>query len=555
MHRQELSTVVPYVVALGSLGLLLALLAGAPAAHAHATLLKSEPASQAVQQAAPEQVVLTFSERVSLKLGGVEVFAPSGARVGRPATANGSQVSAAVHAENRGTYAVSWRVISADGHPIRGAFTFSVGKQSSSSAAKRVFAEAETDRPLGIAFGTVRFLYILGILVAVGGVMFAAVIAPSRPLRLVAPALAVVIAASVVGFFLQAAIASNVGVLDTLDGDVVSAQLSTLYGNAAVLRIVLAALCLAALRLAGPLRWGDRPTRVMVAGVFVALALSQSVAGHAMATTPVALRLPLDMLHVLFAAVWFGGLVQLYRYARSEDASGTAIARYSRLALVSVAVLVSTGTYAALAESDLSLDALGTAYGRILLAKIVLFVLILPIANLNRTRHVPGIVAAVPESALMLQRFVRFELATLFVVLGLTAWLIETTPTRHALHKASAPSGPVNEVQKLPSGARLRLTIEPGRVGPNAIAVRVSTAAGAPDAAVDEVRLTGTLKQRKINQLPVKVRRRRAGVWTVAREALPLAGRWRFDVAVRRGEFDEETTRVDVDVASPAGQP
>lgn len=547
MHRRTPLVTAPLL----ALGLLLA---NAPAAEGHAVLLKTEPASRGLVQEPPEEVTLSFSERVNLKLGGVDVFAPSGARVSRPAAVEESRLVSPVHAEKRGTYAVSWRVISADGHPVRGAFTFSAGRQTASSAAKRVLADAKTDRPLAIGFGVVRFLNIFGLLVAVGGVVFAAVVAPRWQPRFVVPALVLVIVASVAGFFLQAAMAADVGVLDTLDGDIIDAQLSTLYGNAIVLRIVLALLCLTALRLSLPLRSSDAPTRLLVAGVFVALAFSQSISGHAMATTPVALRLPLDMVHVLFGAAWLGGLVQLHRYVGSENVRGAAVARYSRVAFVSVLVLVSSGTYGALAESDLSLDALDTAYGRVLLAKICLFALTIPIANLNRTRHVPAIVAGTLAAPSLLRRFVRFEIATLFVVVGLTAWLIETTPTRHALHRTSEAAGPVNEVRALPSGSRIRLTIEPATVGANAISVRVRTAAGSLDTSVDRLRLTGSLRRRRISQLPLELKRRVPGLWTARGQVLPLPGRWRFDISLRRGEFDEERTHVDADVSRPANQ-
>jgi len=542
MHRRSLLVIAPFLA-------LSLLLTGAPAAQGHAVLVKTEPVSRGLVQEPPAEVTLTFSERVNLKLGGVEVFAPSGARVSRPAAVEESQLVSPIHAEKRGTYAVSWRVISADGHPVRGAFTFSVGRQTASSAAKRVVADAKTDRPLAIGFGVVRFLNIFGLLIAVGGVVFAAVVAPRWPPRFVTPALAIVIVASVLGFFLQAAVAADVGVLDTLDSDIIDAQLSTLYGNAIILRIVLAILCLTVLRLSLPLRWGDAPTRLLVAGVFVALAFSQSISGHAMATTPVALRLPLDMVHVLCAAVWLGGLVQLYGYVASNSVKGTAVARYSSVAFVSVVVLVSSGTYAALAESDLSLDALDTAYGRILLAKICLFALTLPIANLNRARHVPAIVAGTPEAPSLLRRFMRFEVAILLVVLGLTAWLIETIPARHALHRVSEAAGPVNEVRVLPSRARVGLTIEPAGVGANAITVRVRTANGSPDTSIDALRLTGSLGRRKITQLPLGLKRRARGLWTAKDQVLPLSGRWRFDIALRRGEFDEERTHVDADIS------
>lgn len=77
------------------------------------------------------------------------------------------------------------------------------------------------------------------------------------------------------------------------------------------------------------------------------LAMSTSIAGHAMATEPNGLRVPLDMLHVLAAAAWVGGLLALYHYCTTDHVQAPAVVRYSRLALGCVVVLIATGTFAA----------------------------------------------------------------------------------------------------------------------------------------------------------------------------------------------------------------
>jgi copper transport protein len=227
--------------------------------------------------------------------------------------------------------------------------------------------------------------------------------------------------------------------------------------------------------------------------------------------------------------------------------------RYSRVALVSVGVLVATGIFAALAESGISLRALvETGYGRILLGKIGLFGLTLPIANVNRTRNVPAIVAGTVHAPHALRRFVRYEMLILVTVLGLTAWLVDTVPARHAVHQvAAAPAGPVSETRTLPSGARVTLSIDPAAVGPNAVVVRVVTATGEPDTSVSGLTLNANLMSRNVDRLPLEVKRRAPGRWQGSGLAIPLAGNWRFDIALRRGEFDEERTHVDAEIAAP----
>jgi copper transport protein len=525
-------------------------LSAAPRAHAHAVLLGTEPTLQALVADPPHEVELTFSEQVSLKLGGVEVFGPAGGLVSSgPAVAAGNRVSVPISSEAPGTYAVSWRVISADGHPIRGAFVFSAGRRSESTAVKKAFAAAKTDRGLSIAFGVARFGYLAAILIAAGAAIFSAVVAPRWSPRLIGPALGAVIGWSVVGFFLQTAIAADISLWDAFNRDVLEDELSTLYGNAAVVRVTLAVLGLALLRLIRPLGETDRVARVALAGVLVAMAAGQSLSGHAMAASPTAIRLPLDMLHVVAAAAWFGGLVQLYRYVSRDPVDPAAVVRFSKLALTCVITLVATGTYATLVESDVSLSALvDTTYGRILAIKLGLFALTMPIANVNRTRNVPAIVAGATNAPAMLGRYVRMEMAVLTAVVIFTAVLIETVPARHAQHKLKAPAGPIAETRTLPSGARATLTIDAGTAGPNTITVGVRTRAGRPDTGVDEITLTGSIAKRKIAALPLALKRVGPGRWRGAGRVLPLPGRWRFEIAIRRGEFDEERAKVDADI-------
>jgi copper transport protein len=106
------------------------------AALAHAELLGTVPGADEVVQESPDTITLTFSEPVSVSLGGVRVYAPDGSRADDgEAEARSSRVSVPVRASARGTYAASWRVLSADGHAVSGAFVFHVGERGGSAAA------------------------------------------------------------------------------------------------------------------------------------------------------------------------------------------------------------------------------------------------------------------------------------------------------------------------------------------------------------------------------------------------------------------------------------
>ncbi|MGD8199186.1 copper resistance protein CopC [Ornithinimicrobium sp. W1679] len=116
---------------LGLLGLLLPLLLVAAPAAAHTTLLSTDPVADSVRTLPPEIVTLQFSAPVDVELGGLRVVGPDGDRVDDDTTTGdgGTTVTAEVDADEAGTYAVSWSVVSTDSHVISGSFVFHVQEE------------------------------------------------------------------------------------------------------------------------------------------------------------------------------------------------------------------------------------------------------------------------------------------------------------------------------------------------------------------------------------------------------------------------------------------
>lgn len=117
-----------------SAAVLLALL-GIPAS-AHARLLASDPADAATVDSAPLEVVLRFSEEVSADFASVEVTAPDGSRVDaeEPAVRGDHVYTRLLPLTQPGAYTVSYRVVSADSHPIEGTTTFTLAEGAAAPA-------------------------------------------------------------------------------------------------------------------------------------------------------------------------------------------------------------------------------------------------------------------------------------------------------------------------------------------------------------------------------------------------------------------------------------
>ncbi|MBC7462394.1 MAG: copper resistance protein CopC/CopD, partial [Thermoleophilia bacterium] len=315
-----------------------ALLLAPAVAGAHSRVLFSDPADKAVVPTAPQQLRLLFSANVTVQRGSIQVFDPDGRRVdsGPPATPGAATlVTQRLKAAARGTYGVSYRVSSEDGHVITGTLSFSVGASGAESDAARTATNdaAHVDRGLQAAFSTTRFIEVLALLVAAGGGLFACLIAPGWRPRWVIGALVVLLVSYASGYVLNAALAHGDGLAGAFDWDAIRASQDTPFALSVRIRALVAVVAIGpafvlraqADRLAPVARW-------LLAIVFAGLAASMSITGHAVTTSPIELRMPIDMMHVIAAAIWIGGLVQLPALAPVVHQHVDWIRRFSRAA-------------------------------------------------------------------------------------------------------------------------------------------------------------------------------------------------------------------------------
>lgn len=415
---------------------LCAVIGGTPsAASAHASLETSSPADNAVLETAPAEVELRFTSPVTAAKGSVTVFGPDAkeAQTGTPSEReDGKVVIQEVGVTGPGTHAVAYRFTSDDGHTITGSLTYHVGTKSQAGDVARLGKrQAQIDRSVATGFAAARGVAVLCLLLAVGGAIFSVVLVPAWRPRYLVRILVILLAALGVSIVLDAALVQGSGVRDALTGDGIRESLTNPFGSATLVTASLAVLALAAATLVRSGGTGvPMASRAAVLLVFGGLAASLSLAGHAAVDEPVALRLPLDVAHVLAASIWIGGLLQLGAMAHSAQAHLEGIARFSRVAFASVMVLLGTGAYATFSELGLSPHELwDTQYGRLVLAKLVLYTGTMPLAWLNMTLYVPTVQRHPERASHLLRQYVWRELFLLVVVVGLTGWLITSDPT------------------------------------------------------------------------------------------------------------------------------
>jgi copper transport protein len=496
-------------------GVLAALFASAGQAAAHAALLGTQPAPSAVVATAPSSVTLNFGEPVQVNSQGIRVLGPDGSTVddgqAGPVDGRADTVGVAIEARAPGTYTVSWHVQSADSHPVSGAFTFSVGHATVAAATVNT-----GDPVVAVLYWIFRVLGYVAFAGLAGSLGFLFLCWPNGSVdrRPIWGSWAALAFATVADALLQGPYGAGLGLDHVLDGGLLAVTLGIPLGTGLVLRLSL--LALTAPMIADAFARGRRTIATLLLN---GLALTWSMSGHAAGPA----RLPADVLHLDAMALWVGGLAVIL-LAKPPPA---AIARFSRVAMASVAVLIATGLF----QSWQQLSSLDTAYARLLAVKVGVVLAILCAAWFSR-RWLRSRPAAVRRSVLV-------EAIGAVVVLAMTAALVTTDPGSPAL----TAEGPLAFDTGGPHGqGRLQIGIVPGTVGPNIIAVTVTDSTGMR---VDVAGLTAALSMpdKGIGPMAVPIRRTgmAMGAYRAGSTELPFAGRWRLAITVRTSDFDETT--------------
>ncbi|MFF5106262.1 copper resistance CopC/CopD family protein [Streptomyces sp. NPDC000134] len=380
-----------------------ALFAAAGPAAAHAALTGSDPRQGAVVDRAPARVSLTFSESVSVADDALRVLDPRGKRVDRgdPSNVSGTTYGVSLHSGlPDGTYTVTYQVVSADSHPVSGAFTFSIGAPSETSVPAG--GEAAGGGSVGWLYGFARYVAYAGFVVLVGGAAFVLACWPRGSgvravQRVVVSGWLALTAATLAMLLLRGSYTGSGTAGDIFDLGLLGEVLQTKTGAALVSRLLLlaaAALFVAVLFGAYDKREDDEKRDLTfglaVGGTVVAagLAATWAMSEHASVGLQAGLAMPVDVLHLLAVAAWLGGLtallVALYRAPAATPVDASAVRRFSKIAFGSVVALVVTGGYQSWRQLGSWSAFTDTRYGQLLLAKIGLVAVLVGIAYLSR---------------------------------------------------------------------------------------------------------------------------------------------------------------------------
>ncbi len=516
------------VLLAGLLGGIVLAVAGVPGrvASAHARLTSSSPAANAVLEAPPTQIVLTFDEDVVASTASVRLFDQRGAaqRVGTVASAGDpTSLAAPVSGLGTGPFVVVWQVASADGHLVDGAFAFQVG------AAGRVDNQALIDRVLAGAGGSAavvrladafRLLSMLGLVICVGAGGWAATTGAavaaarrSRALLWVGAVLALVGALELLVWYGVRLRAGAFGDGFHLLG--LRQALTTHAGQLYLLRAGMAAVWVVLLLAAA--RRTEGWWRIL-GFVSAAVALvTYSASGHPNATHPASLWIAVDLIHLAAVTVWLGGLV-LFAVDRRwfDESTGAVVRRFSTAATITVPLVVVTGVAQTWKLAGGFHDPTATTWGRYLLAKLALATVLVTIGGVSRW-------ALRRLDLASIRRTVAVEAVLAVAVVGVAAGLVSAAP--RAGVPARATSATLTE-----AGLIVDVNVGPGRVGSNELHVIITPPGGSLQPVLAaEARAANA--DRQLPNAPIALQRlgpnHYSGSWIV-----PASGSWTLQIIV-----------------------
>jgi copper transport protein len=517
-------------------------------ATAHAVLMDSAPKASQVLESSPAEVSVTFNESVGAIF--FRVLDRAGKEVGKPGEIrlDGTRMIMPLGEPlANGTYLMTYRVISADTHPVGAAIVFAVGEPiAAMSAAGQADGGGTTRWTWAVAAN--RWLLYATMLLAAGSALFVLLLPAAAPVTAAALAqgrIAAILAALAyllsIGFGGAEMVLGGAGAL--FSGATWARGLqSTLAPSAAIGVPAMLLLAWAFGRREGPPR--PLPLAVGAAGAIA----SFLVTGHAATAPPVWMMATVVAVHLACTAFWLGSLVPL---ARSTSVlpvreAGGFMTAFSRVAVVAVVAVLLSGLLISWVQLGSVSNLLGNDYGRNLRLKLVLVLAVIGIALWNKFRLTPALERGEGPAGARIRRTISVEYALYLLILAAAVALTVTTPPRAIAAQGGvdpdrsamgAGAGYSTTVQG--DGYALQIEVTPARPGENMIMATVKDASGQPVTTLAGLEIVAALESAGISDLRVKGESVGNGMWHVTIKDMIIPGEWTLGVEAFVTDYDK----------------
>lgn len=510
------------VAALASTVLALTFIPGI--ASAHAILESSIPEASALLASSPKEIRLDFDEQVEATLGDVRIYDSEQREVANSNTVRSvsdtSVVTAEVPTLKNGVYVVVWRVVSADGHPVTGAFPFEIGTKSTGTSAallEEVLSRTETTSPLGNPMSILRLLGFLGLLLLIGCVslLWRSPLLGNARIGKTLRYSSVSIAVSSLGLLLmQGPYTAGKSWGSLFDSFLIGEVMQTRLGLALFIRAICAfAWGVIALTASASV---SRRWRISVVTTAVITITTYAASGHQSAGTLPGIFVPLDMIHLVAISTWVGALLALAVVSKDNNVENEA-KRFSQMATWSMPVVVVTGVVQGLHLLGGISTITQTHFGKLLLLKTLLVGAVVVFGSKARAKLQLGSFSSIAK-------IIRRESALVVLVLAVTSLMVAQSPN-------AKPATPISySATKVQNGIVAELSVVPAVVGTAEVHV-VLTPPGGSLTPVESVTVQFDLPSRSIPAIPVSMTEIGPNHW-IGIVQFPFSGAWNMNTRV-----------------------
>ena len=492
--------------------------------------------------AAPTQAQLQFNEPVSPLV--LKIIQPDGSALNIDpqdikTLSDGLQISLP-DLRQQGPHALSWRAVSADGHPVGGSVAFSIGVWAAAPAS----AESVHYARDGLIW-LLRLFWYMGLFFGIGLTAVQSIHAPAGDMaRLGQRWLALGGAAAVLSLGMLGVDALDTRLSGLLAIDSWRTAISTSFGPAAALSLAAVGCAALVCRVRTVLL-----KQLSASLVLFLLGAALACSGHASTAMPSWLAKPAVWLHAIATVLWIGWLMPLAN-ALGQPSEPILLKRFSRTIPTVIALLFASGVLLTCLQLDSPSSLWTTPYGQILVTKLVLVVALLALGAYNRCRLTSAALNADVNATRTLRRIIFVECLLAAAVLAIVA-LWRFTPPPRAVAATAPPSGIVTHIHT--GAARAELVVQPTGEGQAKTLMLQLRGEDGQALAAQEVDVVFSNASAGIEPIVFRAKPLPDGRWRTSPIELPYQQSW--DVRIEALISDFERITLSTRLHLPAQQP
>ncbi|MGE6258032.1 copper resistance CopC/CopD family protein [Heyndrickxia sporothermodurans] len=501
------------------------------ASSAHAYIVNSNPKENEVFSKSPTKIDIEFNEPIQSGFHSLELINSSGKQTKLNAKIKEMTILEANIKDTlpKGTYALQWKAVSADGHPVQGVIPFSIGSVQDGSV--MMLAKNSSYMP-NIDMIVLRWILYVSFAIYIGVAVFHLLINKelgnpniSRSTFFIWISLIGMFLAIVLNLPLQTRINAGVSWLDAFDLSLLKETLGqTSFGVIWIIQLLLLLMLiiftLIVIKKKSFSSWNKWIVPLLL---LVGLLISKSFIGHAASSNHKFIALVMNFLHLFAGSLWLGSLFSMVFLIPKKDKQNEnnpywkAIQTVSLLAICSVLIILLTGVYESFSYIPTIYSLLHTDYGIALLVKIILFFVMLVFGAFHfrkGKKHAGKRVTAT----------IGIELIVGLMVLIAAAFLTNLPP-------ASSTPGPFHQTQNIDHGYAATLKISPNKEGINAFTFDLEKN-GKPVEDIEQITLTFTHLDMDMGKSSTNMSKKSSGEYEAKGMFFSMSGKWNVQVHI-----------------------